>query len=91
MVKRLPPPDPPFVELSFYAGDRPESELMTAVLDCLAERGAVSNGRGFAHLVEDLAEPFAGPTDVEQVEVPVDELGAAPLDRTGQRLSLIHI
>jgi hypothetical protein len=79
MRKRLPPPDPPFVELSFYAPDRPESELMAAVLDCLAGRGAVSNGWGFAHLVEDGPEPFAGPTDVEQVEIQVGTTATSTL------------
>jgi hypothetical protein len=91
MAKPLPPPMPPFVELSLYVDDRPERDVFAAVLECLAARGGVPNGRGFVHLVEDPSQRFAGPTDMEQVEVSVNSLAASELDRVGERVVAVEV
>lgn len=85
------PPSPPFVELSFYAHDRPERELLGNVASHLAARGATSTGRALVHSGVGREEPFGGPTDSVARAVAVPELSADALDAVEGRLVEIEV
>jgi hypothetical protein len=88
---RLPSPGAPFVELGVYAHDRPDEKLFTDVLDFLVRRGGTSNGRARAHLVADPDDPFEGPTDVAQVEVPLDDLSTVAMRGSEHRIVAVEV
>lgn len=88
---RLPPPDPPFVELGFYAEDRVDADLFQDVLDALAQVGGVANGRAFVLPASASSGAFAGPGDHALVEVAWGDLSEVSRSRPEGRVVAVEV
>jgi hypothetical protein len=91
MENRLPPPAPPFVELSFYSDDRQDSALFKDILRALSAMGGVPNGTVLAHIVDDPSYSFADPSDLERVEVDVGGFPDVEFERPGLRVVAVDV
>lgn len=67
------------MELGFYFAGRDDHEALRSVVEALVEQGGSFHGMARTHAGPDASAPFGGPTDFEQVPVPVASLG--DLDR----------